>query len=277
MTPSLFPCTKHHTEQIHKHHKAARSSSEFKRQPSTITMIRDSTLSRLNTAVSCFEANDPTKDLITGENMTQPLNMTNAESLEDEEHTKLSKERQSIIIICKSLLLGSSSGFAVKVISFAAYHAIKMFGEDSKPSTVGSHMSSFSYWALVLISLLDFAIHVATWLAFMYTITKSGSLYVRKKFDKDAANPNSGSIWTTRMLLVAEICFHFGYIVGVSLWIMIVDLRKNTAIQLMPLLTSMMIDFFVFLAIVKCFDSSRTISRGYTKEQELEDVSCFIL
>jgi hypothetical protein len=210
--------------------------------------------------------------------MTQPLNMISNESLEDEEQTKLSKERQSIIIICKSLLLGSSIGFAVKVISFAACYAINMFGENSKPpSTVGSHMTSFSYGILVLISLLDFAIHVAIWLAFMYTITKSGSLYMRKKFDKDAANPNSGSIWTTRMLFVAEICFHFGYIVGLSLWIIVDSLRINTVIQLIPLLTSILIDFFVFLAMVKCFDSSRTISRRYTTEQELEDVSCFII
>jgi hypothetical protein len=248
-------------------------------------MLRDtSTPSRLYTA-SCFEDNDhTTEDSTAGENsmfLKQPLIMSHESLEQDEEQTKLQKERQSRSIICKSFLLGSSIGFALQVMSFAACYALfKMFGgKDAKPTPGSLPPSSFSYCMLVLISQLDLAIYLAIWLAFMATITKSGSLYMRKKFDKDAANPNSGSIWTTRMLFIVGVYFLVGSIFGsFSLW-MIVDLRMGMVIPLMPFFSTMMIDFVAFIFMVKCFDLSHpsTTTSGYSVEQELEDdYSCFI-
>ena len=234
-------------------------------------MLLDCTPSRLYTA-SCFEDNDQhhTEDS-TGEIMLkQPLIMSNA-SLEDKEQTERSKVRQTASILCKSLLLGISIGFALQLIPFAAWHALsKMFGNDPKP-TPGSLLSSFYYCMLVLIRRLDLAMFVVIMLTFMNTMTKSGSLYMRKKFDReDAANAHSGSIWTPRMLIIVGIYFLFGVTVGmsVSLWV-IVSLHKEVAIPLMPILYPLMIDFvFLFLVSVG-FDWSHS---GYTTEQEeLED------
>jgi hypothetical protein len=237
-----------------------------------------STPSRLYTA-SCFVDNDHTAEDSTpaGENsmLKQPLIMSHESLEQDEEQTKLQeKERQSRSIICKSFLLGSSIGFALQVMSFAACYALfKMFGKDAKP-TPGSLLSSFSYCLLVLISHLDLAIYTAIWLMFfMYTITKSGSLYMRKKFDKDAANPNSGSIWTTRMLFIVGVYFLVGLLVGSFFPWVIVDLSMGMVISLNPLFRFMMIEFVIFIVMVKCFDLSHTstTTSGYTTEPKLED------
>ena len=175
---------------------------------------------------SCFEDSNHRNEDITVDNMKQPLKNMTSESLEDEEQTKFSKERQrSISIICKSLLLGSSIGFALQGIAFAVYYTLfKMFGKDSTPTPISLRSNIFY-------CMLDIAIYVAIWLTFVYSkITKSGSLYMRKKFDKDAANPNSRSIWTRRMLLLVGISFIIGGGVGsFSLWI-IVALRMRTMV-----------------------------------------------
>jgi hypothetical protein len=239
-------------------------------------MLSDtSTPSHLYTSPSCFKDNDHTEDS-TGENMmTQPLVMSN-ETLENEEQTKLQKERQSRTILCKSFLLGSSISFALQVMSCAAcYTLVKMFGKDPKPSnTPASLLGSLSYCMLVLISQLDITIYVTIWLTFMYTITKSGSLYMRKKFDTDAENPKS------EMVFIGGVYFLFGTMFGsFSLWI-IVDLRIGMVIPLTQVLILMMLDLVAFLLMVKCFDFSHAINAsGHTAEQELEDDSwwCFVV
>jgi hypothetical protein len=191
--------------------------------------------------------------------------------LKDEGQTKLQQERQSSrSIICKNFLLGSSIGFALQAMLY--YTLFKMFGEDTKP-TPGSLLSSLSHCMLVLTSRLVLALYVAIWLTvMMYTSTKSGSLYMRKKFDKDAANPNSGSIWTTRMLFIGGVYFLFGVTTGsYFLWVG-VALHKGMLIPLVPLFRSMMIDFVAFLFIVKCFDWRHPIEQ----QELLEDDSCIV-
>lgn len=217
----------------------------------------------------------------------QPLIMSN-ESLEDdgEQTTKLSKERQSRTNnMYKSFLLGSSNGFALQVVSFAACYTTH-FKKNPR---------SFSYSMLVLISWLNLAIFVVIWLTTMYAITRSGSLYMRKTFDEDAAanNPNekksdAGScsmiICTTtrrrRMLFTLGIYFLFGASVGsFSLW-MIVALRMRMVITLMPFCNIMMIDVVAFLITVKFFDwTSRSSGCTTTVQEELleDDDSSFVV
>jgi hypothetical protein len=98
------------------------------------------------------------------------------ESLEGKGQTKLQKERQKErqgrSVICKCFLLGTSFGFALQAMSYAAYYTLfKMFGKDTQP-TPGWPLSSVSYGLLVLTSQLDLVIYVAIWLtAIMYTST----------------------------------------------------------------------------------------------------------
>jgi hypothetical protein len=199
--------------------------------------------------------------------LKQPLITMSNESLEDEGQTKLQQERQSSrSIICKSFLLGSSIGFALQAMLY--YTLFKMFGKDTKPTP-----GSFFYFMFVLTSRLVLALYVAIWLTVMYTTTQSGSLYMRKKFDKDAANPKSGSIWTTRgMVFIVGVYFPFGATIGsFSLWVS-VALHRGMVIPLVSLFRSMMIDSVAFLFIVKCFDWSHPIEQ----ELLLEDDSCIV-
>jgi hypothetical protein len=236
-------------------------------------MVSYSTPPRIYDA-SCFEDNNHT-----GENMTlkQSLITASDESLEDEGQTKLLEERESRRVICKRFLLGSSFGFALQAMSYAAHHTLfKMFGKDTKP-TPGSLLSSFSYYLLVPISQLYLALYIAIMMTFLYTTTQSGSLYMRKKFDKDAANPNSGSIWTTRMLFFVGNGFLLGFLAGSFSLLAIVDVCIGMPMPLMPLFRAMIIDFAAFLFMVKCFDWSHHLSTsGCTIEQNLEDDSCLV-
>jgi hypothetical protein len=236
--------------------------------------VRDNTPYGIYTA-SCFEDNDhSTEDSTAGENMMlkQPLiTASNEESLEGEGQTKLQKESQSRSVICKSFFLGTSFGIASQAMSYAAcYTLFKMFGKETTPGPV-SLLSSFSYCLLVLISQLYVAIFISTWLTFGYTLTKSGSLSMRKKFDKDAATPNSGSIWTTRMLFIVGVYFLTGATIGsVSLRVG-VALYIGMMIPWMTLFRSLMIDCGTLLLAAKWFDWSHPI------EQELEDDhSCIV-
>ena len=241
-------------------------------------MQRDITTSRLYTA-SCFEdRNDHTDDDNTdAENMEQPLIMSIA-SLKDEEQTMLSQERPSRSILCESFMFATSIAFALRGIAFAAFYTIfKMFGGDLSKPAPGSFLSFFLYCIVFLISQLDLAFYVALWLTLVYTNTKSGSLHMRKKFDKDAANSSSGStIWTERFMMFISFSFLFGAIAGDASFLMIfMALRTGMTPPLMTLLFGRTM-MSAIIIMVKCLSDWRH-DRGHTTEQELKDDSCFLL
>lgn len=189
----------------------------------------------------------------------------------------LSRKRQIRGILCKSFSFGSFIGFAFQAMSFAACHTLlKLFGKDPKP-TPGSFLSSFPYFTLVLLSQLDLALYVAIWLTYAYSITKSGSLYIRKKFDKDAADPSSGSIWTASMLFIAEICFLFGATIGCLSLLMIMALCTGMVETILVPFITMMIDLVLIFIAAKWFAPWICSGCSTTEEQELEDDSCFIV
>jgi hypothetical protein len=103
-------------------------------------MHRDNTPSPIYTAC-CFEEDN---DHITTKKSTAGgENMMLKQYLEDERQTRLQKEMQSRSVIYKSFLLGSSYGFVVQAISYAAYCTLlKLFGKDTQP-TPDSLLSSF--------------------------------------------------------------------------------------------------------------------------------------
>jgi hypothetical protein len=200
----------------------------------------------------------------------QPLMIAMSnESLEGEGQTKLQKERQSRSVICKSFLLGSSTGFASQAMSYAAYYTLlKMFGKDTTPEP-GSLLSWFSYCLLVLMSHPYTLIYIVIWLrAVVYVIysrTKSGVLYHRKKTD-EMLNSDS-SIWTTRTVFMVGGYFLFGLHAGAIFFLAIMNLCLGSS--LMPLMTSFlytMINFAICLFTVKCYCRD-----GRPVEQELGD------
>jgi hypothetical protein len=115
--------------------------------------------------------------------MKQPIIIMSNESLEDnEKQTSFFKEKQARSIMCKSFLLGTSIGFALQAMAFAASHThFKMFREDPKltqEEEEGSLLSSFCYCRVLKIQ-LDVAIYGTIWLALLHPRTKSGSFLVQ--------------------------------------------------------------------------------------------------
>jgi hypothetical protein len=98
-------------------------------------------------------------------------------------------------------------------------------------------------------------LYIAAWLTFMYTFgTKSGSLCTRKKFDKDAANPNSGSIWTARMLFMVSVSFLFGTTIGSFFLRFSAALHSGMVIPWVSVFGYTMINSVAYLVIVKWVD-----------------------
>jgi hypothetical protein len=96
---------------------------------------------------------------------------------------------------------------------------------------------------------------------------------MRKESDKNAANPNSGSIWTTRVLLMAGNHFLFGLHAGSFSLFTIVKLCILMVIPWMTLFRDMMIYCVILLLIAKRIDWSDD-----PRDQELgDDHSCAVL
>jgi hypothetical protein len=225
-----------------------------------------STPSLLYTA-SCFKNNDHTED-ITGDNMKQPLIIMSNKSLKAEEQTQISKERPSRSILCiQSFLFGSFIVFAFQGIVFAACSTtlVKLFGKDPPtPSAPGLLLqSSLSYYFVLSFQLVIFVILVAVWMRSIYTIMKSGSLYIRS------------SIWTERMLLIFLLYFAVGALVGsVSLWTIVLFLSTGIMLPWPPVLGIMiMITWVLFLITVECFEWRSHNNWEQTTKHELEDDS----
>jgi hypothetical protein len=241
-------------------------------------MVRDTSSSHLqHIAPPCYKDSDEDNS---SESMKRPLITTTMSSsnasLETEEQTRL--EQQSKRLVWQAFLLGSAIGFVLHVVLFATCYTIfKIWGEHP---TFSSSLSHASYCILVLLSQVDIGICIGIWSTFVYTTTKSGSLYMRKKLDQDVDTPaGANSIWTARMLFVVGIYFLVGVKVGTcSLWT-IVHLRIGMVVPLTPLLMSVVVEIFLFYIMIKCFDWGRagsSKSRGDEEEEDEEIVPFFV-
>jgi hypothetical protein len=202
--------------------------------------------------------------------VTTALSSGNA-SLETEEHIRL--EQQSKRLVWQAFLLGSAIGFVLHVVVFATCYTI--FKIWSQHPTFSGSLSLASYWMLVLLSQAVIAIYVGICLIFLYTMTKSGSLYMRKKLDQDVDTPaGANSIWTARMLFVVGIYF-VGVSVGSCSFWTIARLRMGMVVPLTPLLMTVVVEFsffYIFYIMIKCFeDWGRAGSSKSCGDEEEED------
>jgi phosphotransferase system glucose/maltose/N-acetylglucosamine-specific IIC component len=239
-------------------------------------VVRDTSSSHLQRIASCYKYSDEDNS---SESMKRPLITTtmsssNASLETEEQRTRL--EQQSKRLVWQAFLLGSAIGFVLHVVVFATCYTIfKIWGQHP---TFSSSLSHASYCVLVLLSQVDIVICIGIWSTFVYTMTKSGFLYMRKKLDQDVDTPaGANSIRAARRLFgVKGIYFLVGVKVGTcSLWT-IVHLRMGMVVPLTPLLTTDVVEFFLFYIMIKCFDWGRagsSQSRGDEEEEEEEDDS----
>jgi hypothetical protein len=241
-------------------------------------MVRDTSSSHLQRiAPPCYKYSD--EDNSRSESMKRPLITTtlsstsNASFLETEEQTSR-LEQQSKHLVWQAFLLGSAIGCVLHVVVFATCYTIfKIWGQH--PTFSGS-LRHASYCVLVLLSQVDIVICIGIWSTFVYTMTTSGVLYMRKKLDQDVDTPaGANSIWTAHMLFVVGISFLIGVSAGSCSFWTIVDLRMGVFVPLTPLLMTVVVDLFLFYIIIKCFEDWGHGKSGDEQEEEEEDDSLF--
>jgi hypothetical protein len=244
-------------------------------------MILGNTTRPVRFIASCFETNDPTKEDSNGENMKQPLIIMGNESLkeDEEQETKLSKERPSRSIVCiRSFLFGSFITFAAQAIAFAPCHALAhMYDGNKDPQKTTAPGSLVRSEPEAVIFIILFTILYAI---ILYTLTAKYDrclFYMRIKVDKEdatASNPSSGSssFWTERMFCFLGLYFAVGALVG-SVFFM----GTGMGLPWSPDLTTMVIGWVLFLITVECFEWRRSHNRDETTDHELEDDSGFLV
>jgi hypothetical protein len=170
-------------------------------------------------------------------------------SSQGDQPVDMARRRLSNHTLVKSLCMGSLVGLLLQAITFSACLLIaKKWGRH--PTEPGN----FSCWSLCLLIHMDIAVCSVIWGCFIVTLTKKGSMCVRKKFDNDADAPNTESVWTERFLFLSGVGFLFGVIGGSHTAWAIVDVELGMPVPLTPLISTLFMDVFLCCLMIKCFD-----------------------
>ena len=201
---------------------------------------------------SCFER--IARSNATAEDFKQPL-LVVAEDLESPpssqeqgQNTDDAKQRESTLIFTKSLWIGAFACLNLQLVTFSAFWGLfYRWGKNPQPN----ESAPLSYWALYMLVHLDIALYAVVWVGLTMTLTRKGSVYLRKKFDDDADAPNGESVWTPQFLLLNGIGFLLGLITGYfTIWT-IVDIKLGMPVQLVFLLFPLLIEVWLCFHILK--------------------------
>jgi len=101
---------------------------------------------------------------------------------------------------------------------------------------------------------VDIVFFAILWVACAMSLTRKGSMYMRKKFDNDADAPNTESVWTQRFLFLSGIGVLLGVIAGsYTAWV-IIDIELGFPVSLTPLFSTFLLDVVLCYLMVKGFD-----------------------
>jgi hypothetical protein len=224
--------------------------------------------SQLYTA-SCFES---IPSSTANASLKQPLvEVQDLESSSSQVEQKTDNERRrlSSLVLVKSLCFGSVVGVLLQAVTLSAFLVItKKWGRNPQPEESAATMS---YWTLYcLLVHMDIAVYCIIWGGFLMTLTRKGSMYMRKKFDNDADAPNTESVWTPRFLFLSGIGVLLGVIAGsYTAWV-IIDIELGFPVSLTPLFSTFLLDVGLCYLMVKGFDYAHD-------EPEEEDEDSFLV
>jgi hypothetical protein len=232
-------------------------------------MARDLASSQHLHFASCYEDGE---DSNSGIMMKRPLIVTtqssDACSLEaEEQHTRLKGKETGLVR--EAFLIGSAISCVLQVMCFAiCYTIFKIWGQP--------------YWILVALS-QGSPLLIGIWFTFFYSRSKSGSLCCmrRKKLDQnvDALPAGLNSIRPARMVLVVEIYFLFGCLVGSwwARWIISNYLHLDITFLSMPSWwMAVVVHVVVFVILRTYFHWAHHHRGGEEEEDEEEDNSFFV-
>jgi hypothetical protein len=226
--------------------------------------------SQLSTA-SCFESISSSGTA--NANLKQPLvevvQDLESSSSQEEQHTDNAKRRLSSLVLVKSLCFGCFVGLLLQAVTFCAFVVIiKKWGRNPQPE---ESTAALSYWTLYLLIHIDLAVYSIIWGGFLMTLTRKGSMYMRKKFDNDADAPNTESVWTPRFLFLSGIGVLLGVIAGsYTAWV-IIDIELGFPVSLTPLFSTLLMDVGLCYLMVKCFDWGHAANAYDEPEEDDED------
>jgi hypothetical protein len=184
--------------------------------------------------------------------VVQDLESSSSSYSQEEQENDIAKRAVSNRILVKCLCFGAFVGLLVQAVTFSAFLVFVIhWGNNPKPDT----SAPFSYWTLYLIIHIDFIFYTLVWgIVVVMTVTKKGSMHMRKKFDNDADAPNNDSIWTSRFLFHSGLGFLLGVIVGSCAAWTIIDAELGMPVPYMPLLYTLLMDTGLCCLMIKCFD-----------------------
>ena len=106
---------------------------------------------------------------------------------EQEQNTDDAKQRVSTLILTKSLWIGAFAGLLLQLVTFSALLVLFFrWGKNPQPN----ESAPLSYWTLYMLVHLDLAFYAVVCVGFAMTLTRKGSVNLRKKFDNDADAPS---------------------------------------------------------------------------------------
>jgi hypothetical protein len=217
--------------------------------------------SQLSTA-SCFESISSSGTA--NANLKQPLveiqDLESSSSSQEEQNTDNERRRLSSLVLVKSLCFGCFVGLLLQAVAFCAFLVItklKKWGRNPQPEESAAALSYLTlYWTLYM----DLAIYSIIWGGFLWTLTRKGSLYMRKKFDKDAEDaPNNNTestVWTQRILFLSGIGVLLGVHAGTyTAWVIIEMIELGFRVSFTPLVFTFLMDVGFCYLMVKCFNA----------------------
>ena len=200
------------------------------------------------------------------EDLKQPLiiiqDLESSSSSQEEPNTDIARQRVSIRVLVKSFCFGAFAGLLLRAVSFSAFCVMfKKWGKNTQPDESAPLFLYLLFYA-------DIAFHTLIWVGHLMTITRKGSMYMRKKFDNDAHAPKSESVWNVRFLFLSVMGFRFGFISGsYGAWA-IFDITMGMPVSLVPLLCSFLVDMGLCCLMIKCFDWAHDPSIADDKPEE---------
>jgi hypothetical protein len=189
-------------------------------------------------------------------------------------------------MFAKILLVGIASGLVLQAIKISAFVTIlKAWGRDTQPQDLSNRAI---YHILFLLSWADIAAYLLTITMWVFALTRSGSMYWRKKFDHEDRTRNKeeeergSTIWGSRQFLFrAGVTFLFGIRFGTIAVCVTVDYKIGG----MPLLLEaflgnpvLLLDLVILPVMCRCFDwVEERDEEASTDEEQEEEQACYAI
>ena len=209
-------------------------------------------------------------------NLKQPLvvgqHLEPSSPSQEEQNTDIARRRVSLLILIKSFCVGAFVGLLLQAVTFSAFWVFTIhWGKNPQSAPF------LRFWTIYPLMHLDVAFYAIVWVACAMTLTRKGSMYMRKKFDNDADAPNSESVWTARFLYLSGTGFLIGLFVGsYGAWA-IVDIALGMPVPLALIFSILLVDVGLCCLMIKCFDWYQELSLAEEDEPEEDQEESFFV